>query len=86
MDPVAVPSDAPPQKTAVLFMTVMTSAASGRAAIPWILVWSCISKDDRRSSTVTTALFDFVVVDVVDEDGSSDEEGVAEDVEVRKSP
>jgi len=65
-------------------MTVMTSAASGRAAIPWILVWSCISKDDRRSSTVTTALFDVVVVVVVD--GSSDEEGVAEDVEVRKSP
>ena len=65
-------------------MTVMTSAASGLAAIPWILVWSWRSKDDRRSCTVRLGL------DLVVDDFSSSSMAVAAledvDVDVRKSP
>lgn len=66
-------------------MTVITSAASGLAAIPWILVWSWRSKDDLRSSTVRFG-FDFDEGDNVDDDDVLVSSSIEDDVDVRKSP
>mmetsp|Transcript_19684 Transcript_19684/g.46545 ORF Transcript_19684/g.46545 Transcript_19684/m.46545 type:complete len:207 (-) Transcript_19684:94-714(-) len=69
----------PPQNTHVRPLTVTTSAASGRAAMPTTLDWTLRSNAARRSSTV-------VLFDLVSSDEAATVRDEADAREVRKSP